>query len=127
MTIHQEVVINAEPGAVYEVLTNSARFAEMTGGRAATISDEEGGAVSLFGGAISARNVELVPGKRLVQVWRSNDWPEGVFSVVTFSLRADGGKTKLTFDQAGHPDGSAEMLEGGWHQMYWEPMKAVLS
>ena len=127
MPIHQEVTINAKPDAIYGVLTNSAQFAEMTGGRDADISAEVGGAVSLFGGAISARNVELVPGKRVVQAWRSNDWPEGVHSIVRFALDDDGGQTKVTFDQAGHPDGAAEMLEGGWHQMYWDPMKALLA
>lgn len=126
MSIHQEVTINATPDAVYEVLTSSAKFTEMCGGREANISPEVGGEVSLFGGAISARNVELVPGTRVVQAWRSNDWPEGAHSLVTFSLEGAGGKTKLSFEQAGHPQAAAEMLEGGWTQMYWDPMKNLL-
>jgi activator of HSP90 ATPase len=127
MSIHQEITINADPRSVYEVLTNANKFSQMTGGRSAEISPEAGGAVSLFGGAISARNVELVPDTRVVQAWRSNDWPEGVYSVVRFELAASGDKTRLTFDQAGHPDAAAEMLQGGWHQMYWEPMNAMLA
>jgi hypothetical protein len=38
----------------------------------------------MFGGDISGRNVELVPGRRAVQAWRSNAWPEGVYSIVRF-------------------------------------------
>ncbi len=125
MSIHQEVTIDASPAAVFGVLTSSADFTRMTGGRAATISQEAGGAVSLFGGDIEARNIELVPGKRVVQAWRSKAWPEGVYSIVKFALAADGKGTKLTFDQAGHPDDAQQMLEGGWHQMYWGPMNTM--
>ena len=125
MSIHQEVRINASPNAVYEVLTNSEKFAKMTGGRAAAISREEGGEVSLFGGDIRARNVELVPGRRVVQAWRSSRWPEGIYSIVRFELDRDGDATRLVFDQAGYPDGTRDMLDGGWPKMYWEPMKAL--
>src|SRR5215213_10163559 len=104
MTIHHEIRINASPEAVYDVLTNSQKFATMTGGRAASISPDEGGEVSLFGGDIRARNVELVPGKRVVQAWRSGAWPAGVYSVVKFELSDDDGATKLVFDQAGYPE-----------------------
>ena len=125
MPIHQEVTIDASPAAVFGVLTSSADFTRMSGGRAATISPEAGGAVSLFGGEIEARNVELVPAKRVVQAWRAKGWPDGLYSIVRFELAAAGKGTKLVFDQAGHPDEAAPMLEGGWHQMYWQPMQAM--
>jgi len=69
MSIHQEIVIKASPKAVYNILLSSKKFSEMTGGRKAKISKDEGGKASLFGGAIQARNIELVPGKRVVQAW----------------------------------------------------------
>jgi uncharacterized protein YndB with AHSA1/START domain len=127
MSIHQEVTINASPADVYRVLTSSDEFARMTGGRKAEISKEVGGEASMFGGDIRAVNVELIPGKRVVQAWRSKNWPDGVHSIVHFELTADGKGTKLTFDQAGFPDGAEAMLEGGWDQMYWQPMNAMLS
>ena len=127
MSIHQEVTINASPAAVYGLLTSSDEFARMTGGRSAAISTEVGGAVSMFGGDIRARNVELVPGKRIVQAWRSQAWPEGVYSIVRFELTSEGEGTRLVFDQAGYPDGAEKMLEGGWSQMYWQPMNAMLA
>ena len=126
MPIHQEVTINASPAAVYGVLTSSSDFTRMTGGRAAKISAEAGGTVSLFGGDIEARNVEMVPGKRVVQAWRSKAWPEGVYSIVKFELAAAGKGTRVTFDQAGYPAEAHDMLDGGWQQMYWGPMNAML-
>lgn len=124
MSIQQDVSINGAPDAVYELLMNAEKFSAMSGGRVAEISNEVGGAVSLFGGAIEARNVELQPGQRVVQSWRSADWPEGVHSIVRFELTKDGAGTKLSFSQSGYPDGADEHLDTGWHQMYWEPMKA---
>jgi activator of HSP90 ATPase len=99
----------------------------MTGGREAKISKDEGGSISMFGGAIQGRNVELVSGKRVVQAWRAGDWKEGVYSIVRFELVADGAKTKLGFDQSGHPAEAEPHLVDGWHKMYWQPMNAMLS
>jgi uncharacterized protein YndB with AHSA1/START domain len=127
MSIHQEVTIDASPAAVYRVLTQSEDFAKMTGGRAASIDKEAGGAISLFGGDIRGRNIELTPGKRVVQAWRSQTWPEGVYSIIRFELAEEGNGTRLVFDQAGHPEEATVMLEGGWSQLYWEPMKAMLN
>lgn len=126
MNIHQEVTLPASPAAVYAVLTGSDAFTRMTGGRTAAIATEAGGPISLFGGDIRGRNVELVPGKRVVQAWRAQGWPEGVYSIVRFELTPSGAGTRLVFDQAGHPEDAQQMLEGGWTQMYWEPMKAML-
>jgi activator of HSP90 ATPase len=127
MSIHQNVVINGTPKAIYDILLSSKKFKAMTGGRAAKISKEAGGEISMFGGAIHGRNIELVPGKRVVQAWRSGDWKEGIYSIVCFELTADGTKTKLSFDQAGHPAEAQAHLESGWHKMYWEPMNTMLA
>jgi hypothetical protein len=46
---------------------------------------------------------------------------------VRFELVADGTKTKLSFDQTGHPADAQSDLESGWHKMYWAPMNAMFS
>ena len=71
MAIHQEVTINKPPKAVYEMLTQAKKF-EALGGGAAKISAKPGGAISLFDGYATGFNVELVPGKRVVQAWRAS-------------------------------------------------------
>lgn len=126
MSIHQEITIKAAPKAVYEILLGSEKFSEMSGGAPAVISGEVGGEVSLFGGAIQGLNVELVAGQRVVQTWRSADWPDGVHSLVRFELSADGSNTKVSFDQVGHPAEAEEHLSAGWQKMYWDPMNALV-
>jgi len=122
MSIHQEVVIPASPERVYTALTNSTQFTEASGGRAAEIADTEGGAFSLFGGAIHGRQIELVPGARLVQAWRVKMWEPGLYSVVRFTLTAEHNGTKLVLDHSGFPDGQQEHLAAGWSANYWEPL-----
>jgi activator of HSP90 ATPase len=125
LSIHQEVSIAASPDAIYTILTHAADFSAMTGGMAASIAPEAGGAFSLFDGYISGRNIELIPGKRLVQAWRAANWPEGQYSIIRFELTPNGAGATLVFDQIGHPD--AEHLTSGWSDRYWAPMKAMLA
>ena len=94
MLIHQESIINADPQAVYEVLTDGQKFAVATG-MPAQLSDREGETFTLFGGRVEGRQIELVPGQRIVQAWRfgathPSEWDAGVYSVVRFTLSGQG-------------------------------------
>jgi activator of HSP90 ATPase len=40
-----------------------------------------------FGGQITGRIIELVPNRRIIQVWHVAMWPEGVYSVVKFEVQ----------------------------------------
>jgi len=123
MSIHQEVVIPASPERVYAALTTSKQFAEVTGGAPADIATDEGGAFSMFGGMIHGRNIELVPRTRIVQAWRVKVWEPGVYSVVRFTLTADGAGTKVVLDHTGYPPENKDHLAAGWATNYWEPLK----
>ena len=85
MPIHQEVTLEAAPERVYRLLTDEAQFAAATG-RTAKIDATEGGAFSIFGGYIQGREIELAPGKRIVQSWRGSDWAPGAHSLVRLTL-----------------------------------------
>ena len=124
--IHQEVVIKASAKRIYEALTDSKKFSELTGGAPADISKEAGGAFSMFGGMISGRNIEVLADQRLVQAWRAGNWSDGIYSVARFELKAQGADTLLIFDQAGFPPENRDDLEKGWSKMYWEPIKKYL-
>ena len=126
MPIHQEVTIQASPSRVYDALIDAKQFGEVTGAPA-DIAPQAGGAFSMFGGHITGRTVELVPGKRIVQAWRATDWEDGLYSIVRFELAEQGGSTGLTFDQSGYPEAAHGELDPGWHKMYWEPLRKYLS
>jgi uncharacterized protein YndB with AHSA1/START domain len=97
MSIHQEAVINASPGQIYEFLTNGEIFGAATE-MSAQVSDREGEPFSLFGGRVEGRQIELVPGERVVQAWRFGSghpdaWEPRVYSIVRFTLRPEGDAT----------------------------------
>lgn len=124
-TIHQEVVFNASTERIYEVLTDAKQFSEMTGAPT-EITTEAGGSFSCFGGMIFGRNIELVPGKRIVQAWRVANWPEGVYSIAKFELTEQDSKTLLIFDHIGFPETEGEHLAAGWGENYWNPLEKYL-
>jgi activator of HSP90 ATPase len=125
MAIHQEIPFKASPEKIYAALTSGTEFSKFTGAPA-EVTAVEGQPISLFGGQITGRNIELIPDKSLVQAWRVGAWPSGVYSIVRITLERESDQTKLTLDHAGFPDGAAEHLESGWHKMYWEPLRAYL-
>ena len=124
--IHQEISFAATPARIYAILTDAGQFSAMSGGAPTEIDASEGGAFSCFGGMIHGRNIECVPDERLVQAWRVKVWEPGSYSIARFQLQPEGSGTKVIFDHAGFPDGQAEHLGLGWHQNYWEPLKAQL-
>lgn len=130
MSIHQEIEFKTSPKRLYEALLDAKQFSALSGAPA-EIDREAGGAFSCFGGVATGRIIELVPNQRIVQAWRIKVWPEGVYSVVTFTLQAHGSGTRLTMDHAGYPEAmhahlNGEMPDGGWHRQYWEPLQKYL-
>ena len=122
--IHQEVTLPSAPSQVYQALVDAKKFAELTGAPA-TGDGSEGASFSAFGGHVTGRNVELLPGKRVVQAWRAKTWPEGLYSIARFELEADGKGTKLVFDHDGFPEDMKKHLADGWQANYWDNLKKL--
>jgi len=121
-SLHQEIDIKAAPQRLYETLLSSKQFTAVTG-LPAEIDPTAGGVFSMFGGQIVGRNVELVPGQRIVQAWRPTHWDPGVYSMVKFDLKPRGAETTIVLDHTGFPEGDFESLTSGWQEHYWEPLK----
>jgi activator of HSP90 ATPase len=124
--IHLEACFATTPECVYELLTNGAKFGDVTG-RPGKGGGMEGAYFSLFGGWLEGRQVELVAGKRIVQAWRFAEWEPGVYSVVRFTLEPEAGKTKLIVDQCGHPAQYHEHLATNWKPFYFDPLEKHFS
>lgn len=126
-TIKQKVRFKASPDAVYDLLADSTQRSKVTG-RRASISRKVGGAFTADDGRVSGVNVDLVPGERIVQAWRRNDFPDGIYSMaaVTLTPTADGG-TELVLTHRGVPKGLIDGTEENWRHDYWEKMKAHLA
>ena len=67
--------IPASPQEIYEAWLDSLGHSEMTGGEA-RMSEEIGAEVSAWDDYISGRNLELIPGERIVQTWRTSEFTD---------------------------------------------------
>ncbi|MDR3421701.1 MAG: SRPBCC domain-containing protein [Xanthobacteraceae bacterium] len=120
--------IPASPEEIYEAWLDSVGHSEMTGGEA-TMSDQVGAEVSAWDGYISGRNLELVPGERIVQSWRTSEFgDEHDDSIITLVLQSLGdGSTLLTLEHSNVPDEQRSYEEEGWQSNYFEPMAAYFT
>lgn len=82
---------------------DSRKHGKFTGSKT-SISRKVGGKFSVYDGGLKGVNLELVPDEKIVQSWRTEDWPEGHYSKITFALEEVNGKTRLTFTQTGVPE-----------------------
>ena len=132
MSIHQEVTFATSPERIYELLTDSAKFTAATG-MPADIGTAAGATFSLFGGRGEGRHIELVPGDRIVQAWRLNEWRPGIYAIARFTLTPEARGTKVVLDVDAYPEGQSplystwhEHLSTGWPMFYWEPFARYL-
>lgn len=135
--IHQEVVFKSSADRLYLALTDPSIFEKVVvlsgavksmslASAPAQIDARPGGAFSLFGGYITGRQIELSPGVRIIQAWRSQSWPPHIFSIARFEFAGAPEGVKLIFDQTGFPNEDAVSLATGWRDHYWAPLAKVL-
>ncbi|HZT18211.1 MAG TPA: SRPBCC domain-containing protein, partial [Dongiaceae bacterium] len=96
--------IPASAREIYDAWLDSLAHSEMTGSRA-RVSSEVGAEFSAGDGYITGRNLELVPGKRIVQSWRTTEFAdEHEDSTVTITFDEKGDGTLLTLTHSNVPD-----------------------
>jgi len=120
-------IIPASPLDVYEAWLDSESHSQMTGAEA-RMSDKIGADFSAWDDDVRGRNLELVPGERIVQAWRTSKFTgENEDSIVTITLeKADDG-TLLTLVHSNVPDEQRHNEEGGWESNYFAPMRAYFA
>src|SRR5271167_2734513 len=84
-TIEHKVLFQAAPKDVYDALMDGKKHSQFTG-EPAKMRAKAGAPFTCYGDYITGVTLDLVPGKRIVQAWRSQGWPDGHYSIVTFAL-----------------------------------------
>lgn len=114
-TFSKSFRINAGTDDVYSALTNPVTI-ELWSGYPAVMSEEPGSEFSLWEGDITGRNIEFVPGRKVVQEWYFGDREEK--SVVTITIRPEGGDSVVTVEQTNIPDEDFSNIAEGWREYY---------
>jgi activator of HSP90 ATPase len=125
-TIKQTAVIKgATPGELYATLMDGKRHGALSG-QPTTVSKRVGGTFKV-GHDLEGKHLKLTKDKRIVQSWRANNWPKGVYSKATFAFAKAPGGTKITFIQTGVPAPYLKEIASGWKAYYWAPLKKTFA
>lgn len=123
-TIRQKITVPAEPKEVYDAFVDAKKHSSFTGSKA-TGDGRVGGKFTAWDGYISGKNIELEPGKRILQEWVTSEWPEGFPpSRLELALKKTKGGTEISMVQSDVPREHADELKEGWTEFYWKPLKA---
>lgn len=122
-TIELSRILPATPDRIYLAWLNGPDHTAMTGGKATVASTEVGGAFTAWDGYIDGVHVALEPGRRIVQAWRTDDFPaDAPESHLEVLLEPAPGGTRVTIRHADLPEGQGPAVLEGWDEWYLEPM-----
>jgi activator of HSP90 ATPase len=125
--IEQKVFFKATPQEIYDALLDPKKHADFTGSPATT-SAKKGAKFTAWGGYIIGKNLELVKGKRIVQEWKTTEWPDGYpVSRLELTLTTRNGGTELEMLHLKVPAEQLADYSSGWKTSYWDPLKEYLA
>jgi len=117
-------IIPGTPAEIYSTWLDSEGHSAMTGAEA-HVDPAVGGEFDAWDGYITGRTLELEPGRRIVQSWRTSEFSdahEDSRVEVLFDAVDDG--TRVTIRHTNVPEGQTGYEQGGWQDSYFAPMRA---
>jgi len=122
-TLEQSVFLPGKPEVIYNAWLSSEAHTSFTGGSKAQIDPRVGGAFTAWDEYISGLTLVLDPPRRIVQSWRTTEFPEGApDSVLELFFNPEGEGTRLILRHSEIPDGQGEEYRKGWEDYYFKPM-----
>jgi activator of HSP90 ATPase len=120
-------VIPASPQAIFKAWLSGKEHSAMTGSPAKATS-KVNGAFTAWDGYISGKNIELKSPDRIIQSWRTTNFPaDAPDSRLEVLLEEATGGTKITLIHTAIPPGQGADYKEGWIEYYFAPMKEYFS
>ena len=117
------VTVNAKAEKIYKAWLSTEGHAAITGSPA-KVDGSVDGDFSAWDGYISGMFLELEPNRRILQAWRTAEFPsETEDSIVEILLEEEHNKTKLTLKHTNIPKGQTDNYKTGWEDFYFKPMR----
>jgi uncharacterized protein YndB with AHSA1/START domain len=118
------VKLPVEPEQLYRSWLDARAHSAFTGGEA-TIEARVGGRHTAWDGYIEGRVLVLEPHRRIVQSWRTSDFPPGSMdSRLEVLIKPAAGGSELVLLHSEIPPGQGSDYASGWQDHYFEPMLA---
>ena len=97
-------------------------------GNPANVDGNVGGNFTAWDGYIFGSTLELEPGQRIVQAWRTSEFPDDApDSRLEILFEEVPGGTKVTLIHTDMPEDQAGSYRQGWEDFYFKPMKEYFS
>jgi activator of HSP90 ATPase len=116
------VTFNTSAEKIYKAWLSTKGHSEMTGSPA-KVDGRVKGEFTAWDGYIWGTFLELEENKRILQSWRTSEFPkEADDSLVEILLEERDGKTTLTLNHTNIPEGQ-DSYKQGWEDFYFKPMR----
>ena len=116
-------IFRATPDVIFAAWLDSATHTEIVGAES-VIDPCVKGNFTIWDGYITGSNEFLELNKKIVQTWRTNEFPdESPDSLLELELEEITNGTKLRLTHSNIPEGQGESYKQGWIDYYFEPMK----
>jgi activator of HSP90 ATPase len=120
-------LLPAPPEVIYTAWLEGEQVAAFTGS-AAEGDALPGSKFTAWDGYISGTNLELDPPRRILQAWRTTEFPEGSpDSRLELLLEPAAEGTTLRLLHSNIPEGQGEDYRTGWEEYYFSPLKEYFS
>jgi activator of HSP90 ATPase len=126
-TIEQSIRFNASAKELHAIYMDTAKHAAMTGAPV-QISSKPGSKFKAFDGLLWGQTIAVVPGKMIVQRWRScNFKATDPDSILVLNFVQDGKRGRIDLAHVNVPKQDHAGVTRGWKKYYWGPMKNYLT
>lgn len=109
-------LLSGKPEEVYNALTNPATI-QLWSGEPAEMSTVPGSEFSLWEGSIAGKNLEFIPGKKIVQEWYFGDQEEPSIATIIIHDHKNGSSVELRHTNI--PDEDYDNIIEGWNINYF--------
>ena len=125
--VKQSVTLPASAKQLYAMYLDPKAHAAITGGKV-VIGSRPGSNFSAFGGALRGRMLQTIPGRLIVQSWRSSAFRKNdVDSTLTMRFTPKGRNGRVDLVHVNVPDHDYNGVNKGWKNHYWKPWRKYLA
>ena len=124
--IFQVIELECSVVELYRALTDAKLLSKLTG-MDAKMDTHVGGMFDAWDNRCHGYMLYLSENTRIVQAWRHNDFPDGMFSTVMFDLESTETGSRVSFNHIGVPEEASGWLTEAWRKDFWVPLTEHLS
>ena len=126
--VKQTVVLPASARKLYAMYLSPRAHGAIAGGKV-RIGARPGAPFSAFGGALSGRTLHTVPGRLIVQAWRSTNFykRDHDSTLILRFLPAGRNRGRIDLVHVNVPKQDYRGVSRGWKNYYWKPWRKLLA